>query len=238
LKSTSLQNSINSSTLLCIGYVVMMTTYIKDQSETSIITIKKLEDTKNKDIAQTFESINTWINDDNTQITQLLKYRYGQYMGNTRKYIFWSEQYPNVNCSLCHIIEPDTWRHILLCCTEPYIHKLRITRHNKVVQHIRKSLISNTKSRCFTPMNTGKFNGKPQENTLPNWLLPCSCNTQTNRCQYNARLRPDILCIQNLPYNSEPPTGPQHNLTIQFIEFTYYNDRYSPEKSKKKQENM
>jgi DNA gyrase inhibitor GyrI len=43
----------------------MMTTYIKDQSETSIITIKKLEDTKNKDIAQTFESINTWINDDN-----------------------------------------------------------------------------------------------------------------------------------------------------------------------------
>jgi hypothetical protein len=65
-------------------------------------------------------------------------------------------------------------------------------------------------------------------------LLPCNCNTLTNRCQCNARLRPDILCIQNLPYNNEPPTGPQKNLTIQFIEFTYCNDRTSLEKIQEK----
>jgi hypothetical protein len=134
-----------------------------------------------------------------SQITQLLKFRYGQYMGNVRKHLFWSEQYPNENCSLRHMIAPDTWRHILLCCVEPHIHKLRINRHNEAVEDIKKFLISNTQSRCFTLMNTRKFNGQPQENTTPNWLLPCSCNTESNRCQCNARLRPDILYIHNLP---------------------------------------
>jgi hypothetical protein len=125
-------------------------------------------------------------------------------------------------------------RHILLYCIEPHIHKLRINRHNKVVQNIRKFLISNTKSRCFTLMNAGKFDAKSQENTISNWLLPCNCNTQSNRCQCNVRFQPNILCIQNLPYNKEPPTGPQHNLTIQFIAFTYCNDRYSLEKFQEK----
>jgi hypothetical protein len=147
-------------------------------------------------------------------------------MGNAQKHIFWKKQYPNENCSLCHIIELDTWEHILLCYVEPHIHKLRINRHNKAIQDIKKNLISNTKSRCFTLMNARKFNGKPQENTIPNWLLPCSCNTQSNRCQCNARIRPNILCIRNLLFNSEPPPGPQYNLTIQFIEFTYCNNRY------------
>ena len=83
-------------------------------------------------------------------------------------------------------------------------------------------------------MNARKFNGKWQENTISNWLLPCNCNSLTNRCECNARLRPDILCIQILPYNSEPPTWLQKNLTIQFIEFTYCNDRTSPEKIQEK----
>jgi hypothetical protein len=32
-----------------------------------------------------------------------------------------------------------------------------------------------------------------------------------------------------LPYQSDPPTEINPNLTIQFIEFTYCNDRFSPE---------
>jgi hypothetical protein len=122
----------------------------------------------------------------------------------------------------------------MVACTEPHIHKLRINRHNKAVQEIRKFLISNTKSRCCTLMNAGKTDGQIQENTLPPWLLPCTCNNQTQRCQCNAKLRPDILCIRNHPYNAEPPTQPNSTLIVQFIEFTYCNDRYSLEKIEEK----
>jgi hypothetical protein len=80
------------------------------------------------------------------QITQLLKFKYGQYLGNVRKHLFWNELFSNINYSLCRIIQPDTWLHILLYCIEPHIHNLRINRHNKAVQEIRKFLISNTKS--------------------------------------------------------------------------------------------
>jgi hypothetical protein len=79
-------------------------------------------------------------------------------------------------------------------------------------------------------MNAGKTDDQPQENTVPHWLLPCTCYNQTNRCQCNAKLRPDILCIRNHPYNAEPPNQPNPALTVQFIEFTYCNDRYSPNK--------
>jgi hypothetical protein len=49
------------------------------------------------------------------------------------------------------------------------------------------------------------------------------------RCRCPARLRPDLLCIQGLPYQGNPPTAPDHNVTIQFIEFTYCNDKFSLE---------
>jgi hypothetical protein len=155
-------------------------------------------------------------------------------MGNARKHLFWNELFPNINCSLCRMTQPDTWLHILLCCIEPHIHKLRINGHNKAVHEIRKILISNTKSRCFILVNAGKADGQTQENTIPNWLLPCSCNNQTQRCQCNAKLRPDILCIRNHPYNVELPQEPKHALKVQFIEFTYCNDRYSPDKIQEK----
>jgi hypothetical protein len=213
--------------------------------------LEKLEKEENEKLAKNFDNINKRINNpliDNkisnsfwtnttvtdSQITQLLKFRYGQYMGNARKHLFWNELFPNINCSLCRMTQPDTWLHILLCCTEPNIHKLRINRHNKAVYEIRKLLISNTKSRCLTLVNADKSNGQPQENTVPNWLLLCSCNNPTHRCQCNARLRPDILCIRNHPYNTNPPQEPNHTLTVQFIEFTYCNDRYSPDKIQEK----
>jgi hypothetical protein len=60
------------------------------------------------------------------------------------------------------------------------------------------------------------------------------CKNQIQRYQCNAKLRPDILCIQNHPYNVEPPQEPNHALTVQFIEFTYCNDRYSPDKIQEK----
>ena len=74
-------------------------------------------------------------------------------------------------------------------------------------------------------MNAGTFNNNPQENTVPTWLLPCTCEQQ--RCHCNARFKPDILCIKELPHQSTPPLHPTDILTIQFIEFTYTNDRFS-----------
>ena len=155
-------------------------------------------------------------------------------MGNARKHLFWNEIFPNINCSLCRMIQLDTWLHILLCCKEPHIRKLYISRHNKAVHEIHKLLISNTKSCCFTLVNAGKIDGQTHENTIPNQLLPCSCNTQAQQCQCNSKLQPNILCIRNHPYNVEPPQEPNHTLTVQFIKFTYCNDKYSPKKIQEK----
>jgi hypothetical protein len=73
-------------------------------------------------------------------------------------------------------------------------------------------------------MNVGYFNNNPPDNTVPQWLLPCTCLTQ--RCQCNSRLRSDILCIQGAPYLGNLPTCVDPSLTIQFIEFIYTNDRF------------
>jgi hypothetical protein len=61
-----------------------------------------------------------------SQITQLLKFRTGQYMGNARKHIFYPNLFQNANYTLCHTQSIDTWPHLLLACPEPNIHKLRI----------------------------------------------------------------------------------------------------------------
>jgi hypothetical protein len=127
---------------------------------------------------------------------------------------------------LCRCNEPDTWLHVLLRCTHPIIHGLRTKRHNKAVWAICKLLVSTAKTQCFILMNAGTYNDSPPDNSIPEWLLPCTC--QTPRCHCNSRLRPDILCLEGHPYGSTPPPGPSSNLTVQIIEFTYCNHRFSP----------
>ena len=70
------------------------------------------------------------------------------------------------------------------------------------------------------------------DNIVPQWLLPCSC-TQT-RCHCNARLKPDILCAQGIPYNGTPPLHLDPNIKIQFIEFTYTNNQFAAERIQRK----
>jgi ribonuclease HI len=158
-----------------------------------------------------------------SQIKQLIKFRTNQYMGNARKHLFWPLRYPNITCSLCSTNEVDTWPHVLLKCPQPHLHALRIKRHNKVVWELRKLITSSPTSRCMILMNVGYFNNNPPDNTVPQWLLPCTCSTQ--RCHCIACLRPDILCIQGAPYLGNPPSCVDPSLKIQFIEFTYTNDR-------------
>ena len=61
---------------------------------------------------------------------------------------------------------------------------------------------------------------------VPPWLLPYTCGLQ--RCHYNARFKPDIICIQGLPYQANASNNLEYNLQIQFIEFAYCNDRFLP----------
>ena len=162
------------------------------------------------------------------QTINILKSRTRQYMGNARKQLFFGrERFSSITCPICNSTDADTWLHVLLKCTHHHIHAIRAKRHNKAVWELRKLILSSQKSRCYTLMNAGTFNNNPQENTVPAWLLACSCEQQ--RCHCNARFKPYILCVKGLPHKNDPPTSPSDNLTIQFIEFTYCNDRFPQE---------
>ena len=66
----------------------------------------------------------------------------------------------------------------------------------------------------------------PLENIISPWLFPCTCEHQ--RCHYNARFKLNIIYIKTLPYHANPQAAPENNFKIQFIEFTYCNDKFSP----------
>ena len=73
-------------------------------------------------------------------------------------------------------------------------------------------------------MNVGTFNDNPSRNTVLVWLLPYTCSRQ--RCYWNARCKPDVICIKGLPYQANPPITLENNFRIQFIEFTNWNNRF------------
>ena len=101
--------------------------------------------------AQTFPNINKWISDKSIDIKTstnywnhprstdaqkpcILKFQYNQYMDNACKQLFLGPTlFPHITCSLCHSPKPDTWKHVLLSCTQYHIHALCIKRHNKAV---------------------------------------------------------------------------------------------------------
>jgi hypothetical protein len=155
-------------------------------------------------------------------------------MDNAYKQLFFGPiLYPSITCPICNSPEIDTWPHVLLSCTNPHIHALRIKRHNKAVTKIRKLLVSSSHSRGYIFMNAGIYDGHPLDNTIPPWLLACVC--QSPQCQCDVRFKPDILCICGVPYKHEPPHQPSPNVIIQYIEFTYCNDRFSLDKVASKQ---
>ena len=149
-------------------------------------------------------------------------------MGNARKQLFYGkETYPSITCSICNSLEPDMWLYVLLNYRQSHIYALRTKRHNKAIWTLRKLIVSSKHSRCYILMNAGTFNDNPQENAVPQCLLLCTYGLQ--KCHCNARFKPDIICVKGLPYQAYPPTISESNLKIQIIEFTYSNDRFSPE---------
>ena len=154
-------------------------------------------------------------------------------MGNAIKHLFWPTRFPNPNCTICPPQSIDNGTHILLNCTQHHLHAFRIQRHNKVVWEIKKLLLSHSTTRSFILMNADIFNTKfPLENTVPDWLLPYSSSSQV--CQCNARFKPNILYIKGLPYQTLHPIDPNPKLTVQFIEFTYTNNRFFEERIQQK----
>jgi hypothetical protein len=84
-------------------------------------------------------------------------------MGNARKQLFFgSLPYPHISCSLCSSNEPDTWKHVLLSCTQQHLHALCIKRHNKAVWELGK-LLSCQNSRCYILMNARIYNKFPPD---------------------------------------------------------------------------
>ena len=132
-----------------------------------------------------------------------------------------------MTCSICNSLESDTWLYVLLNCRQSHIHAFKSKRHNKAIWALRKLIVSSKHSRSYIFMNARTFNNKPLENTVPPWLLPCTCSLQ--RCHCNARFKPDIICVKGLPYQANPSIIFRNNLKIQFIEFTYCNDKFSRE---------
>ena len=156
-------------------------------------------------------------------------------MGNARKKQFFGrEAYPSITCSICNSLKSNTWLHLLLNCRQIHIHVLRIKRHNKAVWALTKLIVLSKYFRCYIFMNAKTFNDNPPKNMVLPWLLPCTCGLQ--RCHCNARFKLDIICIKGLTYQANPPTTPENNLKIQFIEFTYCNDRFSPKTITRKTE--
>ena len=48
-------------------------------------------------------------------------------------------------------------------------------------------------------------------------------------CRCLMWLRLDILCVRGRPPTDNPPFSPSPNLTVHFIEFTYYNNKFPVE---------
>ena len=154
-------------------------------------------------------------------------------MGNAYKQLFFGPTlYLDITCSICNSLELDTWKHVLLFCTQQYIHILIIKRHNKAIWEIYRLITQYKTSWCYMLMNVGTYNGKAPHNIVPHWLSQCTCINM--RCHCPTRLKPDLLCIQGLSCQSNSPTSLDQNITIQFIKFIFCTDRFSSKTIKAK----
>ena len=149
-----------------------------------------------------------------------------QYMGHARKQLFFGrEAYPLKTYPMCNSSGANPQLDVQIKCKQQQIHALITKRHNKVVWEQRKLVLSTKISRHYTLINARNYNKIPQENIVPTWLLLCTCGMQRYHC--TAKFRQDILCVIGHPYNHPPLEALAPYLTIQFIEFTYRNDRFA-----------
>ena len=109
------------------------------------------------------------------QITQTLKLRYKQSMGNQRKYTIWHGQFPTPSCIMCPLRESNTCLYLLSMCTNPIINNIQTTRHNKLLWPIHKLPFSHSKTHDTFLTYVGTYVGTPPNHTIHAWLYPCTC---------------------------------------------------------------
>jgi hypothetical protein len=144
-----------------------------------------------------------WIT--NAQITQVLNFCYGNSMGNYRKkHAFKQDISPLYD--LCPLRENDTCLHLLSCYTNKHINNIHTNQYNKAVHGIARTLLAYFTTRCFTLINVCKIQDTPLDNTIPTWLLPCSCYLL--RCKCLARLHPDILYLPGTTPSNQATSAP------------------------------
>ena len=156
------------------------------------------------------------------QTTQLLKLRFVQYVGNHKKNLLWRHMHTNPNWTLCQIKDEDTWLHLLSLWTINFLrHKNRKTHWHCPPTH-QPTKIKCIHTRHLTLIFASNQHGNYQNNTIPPWLLSCTCNTA--QCECLAKLRPEIVYIQDATYEQNGPLI--LDLTIRIIKFTFtHNDQ-------------
>ena len=105
----------------------------------------------------------------------------------------------------------------------PIVKRQRIARHNKAVHLITQTLQANKHIWFFTWTNAGKLTNQPLDQTVPKWILKCTCTQETCQCQ--AKSGSDIMCVIGAPNQTQTIILPSPNYTIQFIKFTYCHDK-------------
>jgi hypothetical protein len=90
------------------------------------------------------------------------------------------------------------------------------------------------KIKMLYPHECRDIQQQPTREYSPHMAPTMYCTCAQQRCHCNARFKPDLLCIKELPHQSTPPPHPTYNLMVQFIEFTYTNDRFPQDTIKNK----
>ena len=141
----------------------------------------------------------------NAQITQVLKFKTRRYLGNYKKKHALKQDVSQL-CNLYTSHQIDACLRLYSCYKNKCINNLWINKHNKVVHTLATTHIAIPSTCCFTLINTGKINSRFPKNTLPLWLLPCTCYLPICTCP--TRLRPNILCFMGDPPTTKPPFSP------------------------------
>lgn len=118
---------------------------------------------------------------------QILKFRYGSYLGNYQEFTSSNKTYPQ-DATYVYLIKTIHASTCLACCTNECIKKLQTNK-----------LLAYSRTRYFTFINVGKLNDHILlDNTMPSWstcYLP--------RCKCPTWLRLDILCLLETQTNNE-----------------------------------
>lgn len=127
------------------------------------------------------------------------------------------------NCNLFRLSKNDTCVQLLLCCKKYHLRNWRTNWHIKVL-HIIVETLAHPNMCHFTLVYIGLQDNKCPVNTIP-WFTSVFMLPFQNRLP--ATLGPHILCIKCKLRPTNPPFCPYPSLTIQFIEFIYWNNRFS-----------